>query len=105
MATELENETLALQQLEKISKAIRALEGLPVQYSLARKLAEVSREIAEICAPHTEIAPVMRNSCNRHANCEMAVQVWLEKHPGMTRLDIPFSFHCHDDECEDCFGC
>jgi hypothetical protein len=45
-----------------------------------------------------------RNSCNRHVDCEMAVQVWLERYPGKTRRDLPVSFHCHDDECEDCFG-
>ena|ERR1039458_10197308 len=49
-------------------------------------------------------SPVMSNSCNRHVDCDIAIQVWLEKHPGKTRTDIPFSFHCHDDECEDCFG-
>lgn len=43
-------------------------------------------------------------SCNRHSNCEAAIEKWLAEHPGMKRWDIPFSFHCHDDECEDCFG-
>jgi hypothetical protein len=43
-------------------------------------------------------------SCNRHTNCELAVQELLARHPGMKRTDVSFSFHCHDDECEDCFG-
>lgn len=52
---------------------------------------------------YTHAAQVI-HSCNRHVDCDVAIQVWLEKHPGKTRTDIPFSFHCHDDECEDCFG-
>lgn len=45
------------------------------------------------------------NHCNRHSNCKAAEEALLARNPGMTRLDISFSFHCHDDECEDCFGC
>jgi hypothetical protein len=41
-------------------------------------------------------------SCNRHIDCGLAVQMWKDKHNG----EGPgFNFHCHDDECEDCFGC
>lgn len=40
-----------IQQLEKIAKAIRALEGMEVDYRLAKKLSEVLKEIAEWCAP------------------------------------------------------
>jgi hypothetical protein len=41
----------AIQQLEKIAKAINALEGIEVLYSLARQLSAVAKEIAEWCAP------------------------------------------------------
>ena len=37
--------------LEKISRAIRDLEGLPVSYHLAKKLSDVQRTIAEECQP------------------------------------------------------
>lgn len=40
-------------------------------------------------------------SCNRHVDCEVAEQVFKEKNGRLPNL----SFHCHDDECEDCFGC
>jgi hypothetical protein len=42
-------------------------------------------------------------SCNRHSNCEEANKKWLSEHPGES--SAPWSFHCHNDECEDCFGC
>ena len=44
-------ESQVIEQLEKISRAIRALEGLPIDFRLARKLSDVYKEIAEICAP------------------------------------------------------
>lgn len=44
-------------------------------------------------------------SCNRHENCEEAEKKWLEEHPYQKKWQIPLSFHCHDDCCEDCFGC
>lgn len=46
-------------------------------------------------------APVIRNSCNRHDDCEAADAAYIAKHGGM--LPIP-NFHCHDECCEDCFG-
>ena len=42
---------LATQQIENIAKAIRALEGLPVDFRLARKLSDVLKDITEIYAP------------------------------------------------------
>jgi len=45
-------ESEVIQQLEKIARAIRALEGLPVDFRLARKLSDVLEEISEVCAPH-----------------------------------------------------
>ena len=47
----------------------------------------------------------MKRSCNRHGDCEKANQELLARNPGMNRWDIPPNFHCHDDDCEDCFGC
>ncbi len=43
-------------------------------------------------------------SCNRHDDCDKANGEWLSKHPGKNFWEIPANFHCHDDECEDCFG-
>lgn len=40
------DESQATQQLENISRAIRDLEGLPVDFRLARKLSEIQRMIA-----------------------------------------------------------
>ena len=42
------------------------------------------------------------NSCNRHSDCAKANEEWLSKHP--SEKYIPASFHCHNDECEECFG-
>ena len=59
-------ESLVTQALEQISRGIRALEGLPVEYRLARKLADVQKEIAGQCVPKPFVS---RNSCNRHSDC------------------------------------
>lgn len=52
-------------------------------------------------------AKVVR-TCNRHADCDKAEQEvkarWLEKHPGDPLIFVHPNFHCHDDECEECFG-
>lgn len=42
-----------------------------------------------------------RNKCNRHSDCAAANQAYRAKHG----RDPNFGFHCHDDDCEDCFGC
>jgi hypothetical protein len=51
-------------------------------------------------------APVKEpvRSCNRHSNCEEAENEVLARNPGKKRADIHPTFHCHDDECEDCLG-
>ena len=41
-------------------------------------------------------------TCNRHFDCDKADKEWLERHPN--EKYIPMNFHCHDDDCEDCFG-
>lgn len=43
-------------------------------------------------------------SCNRHFDCEKAEAEWLERNPKKSRYDIHADFHCHNDECEECFG-
>ena len=58
---------------------------------------EPKKELTPMAAPEIK-------SCNRHSDCEAAVAALLAANPGKKRHDIPFSFHCHDDECEDCFG-
>jgi hypothetical protein len=47
-------------------------------------------------------ATPFRNSCNRHSDCAAATENWKRNHNGQ----LPgVNFHCHDEECEDCFGC
>lgn len=45
--------------------------------------------------------PEVKNSCNRHNDCAKANAEYL-KRTGATF--VPFSFHCHSEDCEDCFG-
>ncbi len=44
----------------------------------------------------------VRPRCNRHDDCLKANERYIANHAGD---HPPASFHCHDDECEDCFGC
>lgn len=46
----------------------------------------------------------VKRSCNRHDDCDEAERKVMEKH-GIERHQISASFHCHDECCEDCFGC
>ena len=48
--------------------------------------------------PEQSFSAPLSNSCNRHCDCAAADAKAASK--GRTRAD-----HCHDDECEDCFGC
>lgn len=45
---------------------------------------------------------VPTKSCNRHQDCDEATKNWLTSHPG--EIFTPMDFHCHNDECEECFG-
>jgi hypothetical protein len=71
MADELHDhaESAATLQLEKIARAIRDLEGLPVDFRLARKLSEIQRMIADMhplpVAPKEEhvCKPSCHNPC------------------------------------------
>jgi len=51
---------------------------------------------------HDRTKDIIIRGCNRHDNCEVAEKARLEKNPGTY---TPINFHCHDDDCEDCFGC
>lgn len=96
------DEARATLQLENIGRAIRDLEGLPVDFRLARKLSEIQRMIADIHPLPVAPSDKFKNSCNRHADCNAATENWKLNHNGQ----LPgFNFHCHDEECEDCFGC
>jgi|ERR1700728_186564 len=53
--------------------------------------------------PEPEPIPKTR-SCNRHFDCKEAEEKYYARYPKESRGYIP-NFHCHDDECEDCFGC
>ena len=40
-------------------------------------------------------------SCNRHEDCKVAEEKYLKTY----KLYPPLNFHCHSEDCEDCFGC
>lgn len=59
------------------------------------------RENVGSAAVATQRARENRRSCNRHDDCTKAEEEFKAENgraPG-------FNFHCHDEECEDCFGC
>ena len=43
-------------------------------------------------------------SCNRHQDCTAAENDWAVRNPDKQKHDIPASFHCYDNCCEECFG-
>lgn len=47
-------------------------------------------------------------TCNRHFDCDQSEYLhkerWLDINHPRTDYVQPISFHCHDDECEECFG-
>jgi hypothetical protein len=48
----------------------------------------------------TSKTATVRNSCNRHDDCKAADEAYVARHgerPG-------WNFHCHDEECDECFG-
>lgn len=53
------------------------------------------------------------NTCNMHSDCAAADEAFKREHPeGLLRV-TPYgdrwiqrsATHCHDDDCEECFGC
>lgn len=49
-----------------------------------------------------EVKP--KRSCNRHDDCDAADKEVVER-LRIEKWQINSSFHCHDECCEDCFGC
>lgn len=74
--------------------------------ALVANRVEPSRETMIATAKAALIAslPPKVRSCNRHSDCDAAEQEVMTR-TGKKRHEISSSFHCHDDECEDCFGC
>ena len=62
---------------------------------------DMEPKMAPVVPP--EELPARSRSCNRHSNCDKAEEEVMVRR-GITRAEIHTSFHCHDDECEDCFG-
>jgi hypothetical protein len=50
-----------------------------------------------------EVKAETKRSCNRHDDCDKANAEWLADHT--KERFAPFNIHCHDENCEDCFGC
>ena len=58
-----------------------------------------------ICINNDGAFKLTGRSCNRHDDCDKAEEEVLARNPGKTKADIHYSFHCHSEDCEDCFGC
>lgn len=43
------------------------------------------------------------NTCNRHDDCEAETLRWMARNKAK-RWELPADFHCHSDDCEECFG-
>jgi hypothetical protein len=52
----------------------------------------------------TKVKIKKKRSCNRHDDCDKAEKELLARRPDKKNEFISFSFHCHDECCEDCFG-
>ena len=90
-------------ELEKVPEGTRYVDS-PNFSEIARLLKESAPYIRNTASPVLGTTyDNFRNTCNRHSNCEQAAKDWLNNH-GMEKY-VPVGFHCHDDECEDCFGC
>jgi hypothetical protein len=75
------------------------MEGTVTKFlkELLLKLADVQKEISAQTSPKAIEPEPFRNSCNRHSNCANA--------DAEAKARGAFgASHCHDDECEDCFG-
>ena len=74
---------------------------LRLKERLLARLDQVNKKIEKCCQEHHSPATALSRACNRHVDCDIAEQIWKAKHPNTF---IGFNFHCHDEECEDCFG-
>lgn len=106
----IENETQLRLTKVWVDKFTKAMEGLPVDgidpvifkahTDALRSMAEdLQAEVTEYEKTRKEQEPVKRR-CNRHNDCAAAEEKWRPYHPN----GVPANFHCHDDECEECFG-
>ena len=94
--------------VERTCQRNRALAALKIGRFYCHAYGELSEEISLPCSTVPEdlqqidaAIALTGASCNRHDDCDKAVDEWKTRNPGRT---IPASFHCHDDECEECFG-
>lgn len=46
-----------------------------------------------------------RKTCNRHSDCRQAELEWAARNPEKVKQGLGYGFHCHSEDCEDCFGC
>jgi NTP pyrophosphatase (non-canonical NTP hydrolase) len=76
--------------------------GYTAEYAAQHNISKLQVRKAEGTLKERESISV--RSCNRHSNCDKAETEVLARNPGKTRSDINVNFHCHDEECEDCFG-
>jgi hypothetical protein len=82
-------------EVEAIDRLIRvALVRTPDNQRAALKVR--IEEAVKSALKHCDPEPPKPRSCNRHDDCD----AWEKAHPNAN----PFISHCHDDECEDCFG-
>lgn len=65
---------------------------------MSRKGAEIPAVTPDSGAAHPTNAGI--RSCNRHFNCDKADEEYRAKNG----KDPWYTFHCHDEDCEDCFG-
>lgn len=103
------------------------LEPAPECHPCSTTLLEKARDIARSAINETEArrgaadrkaaeeakgeAPTKVRSCNRHGDCDAADarakanhEANLSKPRQERTITFPYSEHCHDDDCEDCFG-
>jgi hypothetical protein len=73
-------------------------------FDMGPKMAPMPEDLSRLDDDGGAQPPAPARSCNRHDNCDEAEERAVARNPGMTRADIHTSFHCHDEECEDCFG-
>lgn len=61
---------------------------------------EPSREAVDAARREAEA-----NTCNRHNDCEAATKAYIERRKLKHAWEMPVDFHCHNENCEECFGC
>lgn len=92
---------------EKIPYLCFLYEGKPVEHDVLKWPAGfggrcLEWEVAWLRAQGKLKPETPELGCNRHLNCHEAEFSYRAQSEG--RRPIPSNFHCHDDDCEDCFG-